>query len=64
MSAPLTTAEAADLLKVNVQRVRLLIADGRIKATMTRIGKAWGWTIERADLEAYKPKPRGRPRKQ
>jgi len=54
-----SVAEAAAVLKLSAARVRLLCAQGRIKAQ--RIGRAW--IIRPADLWAFQRKPRrpGRP---
>lgn len=57
--APLTTAEAAEALGVTPQRVRALIAAGRLKAD--KVGR--DWLIAPPDLEAVRIRRSGRPRK-
>lgn len=54
----LTVAEAADALGVSPQRVRQLIAAGRLKAEK----KGRDWFIEPPDLEAVRERKPGRPR--
>jgi excisionase family DNA binding protein len=53
----LTIAEAATRLGIDPSRVRLLVRQGRIQAR--RFGRAW--MIAEADLDAYRPRPQGRP---
>lgn len=57
----MTTQEVASLLGVNEQRVRWLVAHGRIPAQ--KIGR--DWLFERAAVEEYnrQRKPAGRPPK-
>lgn len=56
----LTVQQAADELRVDPSRVRRLIRDGRLKAT--RHG-ARVYMIRRADLDAVRDRPPGRPPK-
>jgi len=53
----LTIAEAATRLGIDPSRVRLLVRQGRIPAR--RFGRAW--VICEADLNAYQPRPQGKP---
>ena len=53
----LTIADAAARLGIDPSRVRRLIREGRIPAR--RFGRAW--VIAEADLNAYQPRPQGRP---
>lgn len=55
----LTTAKAAAELGVTPQRVRALIASGRLKATK----EGRDWLIDPPDLEAVRIRKAGRPRK-
>ena len=59
----ITTAQAAELLGVSVQQVR---AYARIEDEAHRLpGKLIGrdWLFRRGDVKAYKPRPRGKPKK-
>jgi excisionase family DNA binding protein len=55
----LTTLEAAAALGVTPQRVRVLIATGRLKAQ--KVGR--DWLIAPPALEAVRERKSGRPRK-
>jgi|GEM_PF-5000367 len=54
----LTSAQAAEVMGVNVQRVRALAAANRLPGAY-RIGRDWG--IPRASAEGYVPAPAGNP---
>jgi excisionase family DNA binding protein len=56
---PLTTTEAAVTLGVTPQRIRALIAAGRLRAV--KVGR--DWLIRPPDLEAVRNRKPGRPRK-
>jgi excisionase family DNA binding protein len=56
---PLTTTEAAAALGVTPQRIRALIAAGRLRAV--KVGR--DWLIRPPDLEAVRVRTSGRPRK-
>jgi excisionase family DNA binding protein len=53
----LTIADAAARLGIDPSRVRLLVRQGRIPAR--KFGRAW--MISKADLDAYHPRPQGKP---
>jgi excisionase family DNA binding protein len=54
----LTVSEAAAILRVSPQRLRLLLKQGRLPAR--RLGR--DWAIDARDLAAYSPRPTGRPK--
>ena len=56
---PITVAQAATELSVSQQRIRALIAAGRLRAV--KFGSAW--LIQPADLEAVRVRRPGRPKK-
>lgn len=55
----LSTAQAAAELGINAQRVRQLIAAGRLRATLV----GGSYVINPADLDAVRHRPNGRPPK-
>ncbi len=55
----MTTREAAELLGVSTQRIRAMIAAGRLKAK--RVGR--DWLITRAELSKIGERKPGRPPK-
>lgn len=57
MTPFISTAEAAQLLGVTPQRVRVLIAEGRLAAQ--KIGR--DHAVELASVAAFRPRPEGRP---
>lgn len=56
----LTTQEVAAELGITTRRVLALIRAGRLPA----VKHGRDWLIDPAELEAFSPRPRGRPRKQ
>lgn len=52
----LTTTEAGAELGITVNRVLVLIGEGRLRAT--RFGKSW--VIRRADLDSVRDRPHGK----
>jgi excisionase family DNA binding protein len=59
----LTTKQAAAMLDVSPQRVRVLIRSGRLKAKMIGEGNRATYLILREDLEAVRHRKPGRPHK-
>ena len=59
MEKLVSTAEAARELHISTQRVRQLIAAGRLKAT--RVGR--NWVVQNEDLEAVRNRIPGRPKR-
>lgn len=56
----LTTAQAAEKLKVGIRQIQKLIADGRLPAE--KLGR--DWFIEDEDLKLVEERPKtGRPKK-
>jgi excisionase family DNA binding protein len=58
-----TTTEVAEVLGVSRRRVQALIKAGRLPARAYGTGRTSMLLIARADLEAFKVKPVGRPKK-
>lgn len=56
----MTTQEAAVELHISVRRVRVLIDEGRLKASK----RGRDWWIEPKDLETVRNRKNGRPRKE
>jgi excisionase family DNA binding protein len=56
---PLTTRQAAKILKISIREVRFLIERGRLPAQ--KLGR--DWTIRAVDLEKIKDHRPGRPRR-
>jgi excisionase family DNA binding protein len=54
-----TVAEVASLLGVSASHVRRLCEQGRFG-----MRKGHDWIITQEELDAYHPRPRGRPKKQ
>lgn len=60
MEMKLTTAQAAEKLKVGIRQIQKLISDGRLPAE--KLGR--DWFIEDEDLKLVNERPKtGRPRK-
>jgi excisionase family DNA binding protein len=59
----LTTKEAAAILDVSPQRVRVLIREGRLKAKAIGKGNRATYLIVREDLNAVQNRKAGRPKK-
>ena len=58
MPSFLTTIQVAEHLGISTSRVRALIKAGRLLAE--KFGKAW--MIQQSDLDAFVPRPAGRPK--
>ena len=61
----MTTTEAAVILGVSPQRIRAMIAAGRLKASRRDTQRGPEWEIDPADLDAVKDRNSkgGRPKK-
>ena len=60
MGTEITTTEAAKLLGVSDQRVRVLIKEGRLAARMVLRGL---WAVDLDSVREFERKKGGRPRK-